>query len=123
MKQIITESLNKLLKHRRLLVLLVMLLLLTIGVVVFMAVTIQVSSDLKIITHYTAYGIMHFYRDSWIYLFSFIAFAILSAVFSIVISIKLLSHDRENLAILLGWIGVTAVCLTLVTYIHLIGLM
>ncbi len=122
MKQTITTSLKQLLDHRRLMGVLILLLLLTIGAIVYIAVTIQVSDDLKIITHYTAYGITHFYRDSWVYLISFIVFAIITAVFTIAISLKLLLQDREAFALLFSWIGITTICLTIVTYTHIIGL-
>lgn len=123
MKQIITTSLKQLLNHRRLLTVLIILLLLTIGAVIYIAMTIEARDDLRIITHYTAYGITHFYRDSWLYLLSFIVFVISTAVLTIGISLKLLLQEREEFALLFSWIGITTVCLTLVTYTHIIGLM
>lgn len=122
MKNTIITTIKQLLDHRRLLVVLVVLLLLGIGVAVYMAVTIQ-PSDLRIITHYTAYGITHFYRDTWVYLFAFVAFVVISVGFTIGVCVKLLQRAREDLAILFGWIGVTVVCLALVTYNHVVGLM
>ena len=123
MKQIITTSLKQLLNHRRLLTVLIILLLLTIGAVIYIAMTIEAHDDLRIITHYTAYGITHFYRDSWLYLLSFIVFVISTAVLTIGISLKLLLQKREEFALLFSWIGITTICLTLVTYTHIIGLM
>ena len=122
MKHILITSLKQLLDHRRLLTVLVILLLLTIGVIVYVSITIE-ASDLRVITHYTAYGITHFYRDTWVYLLSFIAFVVLSAGFGIGLCVKLLLQEREELALLFGWISVVIVTLALVTYIHVVGLM
>lgn len=118
MKHMISTSFTQLLAHRRLMTVLIILVIVAIVVAVYMAMTIE-ASDLRIITHYTAYGMTHFYRDSWVYLLSFVAFVILSTLFAIGICLKFLSHDREALAIWFGWTSIALVGLTLLTYIHL----
>lgn len=118
MKHTIKDSFTKLLAHRRLFALLIGLLLFSLSVIVYIAVTIE-ASDLKIITHYSAFGVTHFYRDSWVYLLSFIVFILITLCFTIGISIKILNQDRTPLALFSGWIGIMMVAITLITYIHL----
>ena len=98
-------------------VVLIVLALLSIGVAVYIALTVKASEAL-IFTHYTFYG-AHLYRNSWVYLLSFIAFVIIAAVCFIGISLKLLRQDREPLALLFGWVGVASVVVTLITYLHI----
>lgn len=118
MKNIFSTSFTQLLAHRRLLTVLIILVLFAVATAVYIGMTIE-ASDLRIITHYTAYGATHFYRDSWTYLLSFIVFVLLSTIFGIGICLKLLSHQREPLAVWFGWTSVVLVGLTLLTYIHL----
>lgn len=92
--------------------------LLTIGISVYIALTIE-ASDLRVITHYTAYGLTHFYRDSWIYLLSFIAAAFVSTIFSIGISVKLISQDREPLALLFSCLSIMILGFIFLTYLHI----
>lgn len=94
--------------------------LFAIGAVIYVSVTIE-ASELRIITHYTAYGITHFYRDQWTYLISFIAFIILAVIFGIGVCIKLLAHDREPLALLYGWVNIAIIAMVLTMYIHIVG--
>ncbi len=88
------------------------------GVVIYMAVTIE-ASDLKIITHYSAFGVTHFYRDSWLYLLTFVAFIVVTVVFAVGLCVKLLFQDREQLALLFGWVSMAMIGMALITYIHL----
>lgn len=98
--------------------LLIVLVLFMIGAIVYISLTIE-ASELRIITHYTAYGITHFYRDQWVYLISFIVFVSLVTVLGIGVCLKLLHQDRESLALLYGWLSVAMIAMTLITYIHL----
>ena len=118
MKHTITASLKQLLDHRRLMVVLIIFALLTIGVATYVIITTE-ASDLLVFTHYTAYGITHFYRRSWMYLLTFAAAVLLAFVIMTGIALKLLHQDREPLALLVGWVGVATVLMTLVTYIHI----
>ncbi len=120
MKNYITTGLGQLVKHQRLMWLLVVLVIVALGTILYISVTIE-ASELRIITHYTAYGITHFYRDQWIYLISFALFAGLVALFGIAVSLKLLYQDREPLALLCGWISIASIAMALVTYIRLVG--
>ncbi len=118
MKQHITASFKQLVAHKRLMWLLIVLVLFMLGTIIYIGMTIEVS-ELRIITHYTAYGITHFYRDQWVYLISFIIFVALVTVLGVGVSLKLLHQDREPLALLYGWLSVAIIAMTLITYIHL----
>lgn len=118
MKHMIANELKNLLAHRRLFFLLLGLIIFAVAVSIYISVTIKLS-DLRVITHYTAFGATHFYRDTWVYLFTFVGFVIVSMLAAIGFSIKLLGHGREPLALLFAWLGVAAVGLVLATYIHL----
>ena len=118
-KQDILSTLKQLTKHKRLLWLLVALVIFGLAATIFIGLTIE-SSELRIITHYTAYGSTHFYRDQWTYLIAFAVFIVITAVLGIGIALKLLRQDREPLALLYGWVSIGLVVLTLVTYIHII---
>lgn len=120
MKHYITIGLKQLVNHQRLMWLLIVLTVIALGTILYISVTIE-ASELRIVTHYTAYGITHFYRDQWIYLASFALFTGIVALFSIGVSLKLLHQDRESLALLCGWIGIASVAMALVTYIRLVG--
>lgn len=63
-------------------------------------------SELQLVTHYTAYGVTHLYRDQWFYLWTFGGFAILAAFFHIAIGIKLFLTKGHPLAIMFGWMGI-----------------
>ncbi len=122
MKQSITQHITQVVAHRRLFAVLLFLLLFSVAVIIYIAATLE-ASDLRVITHYTAFGATHFYRDSWMYFLSFIGFIAVTAVCAIGMAIKLLLQDRESLAILIGWIGVVMVAITAVTYVHLAELL
>ena len=118
MKNHIFGAFKQLPKHKRLLWLLVVLAIFSLAVAVFIGMTIE-PSELRIITHYTAYGSTHFYRDQWVYMISFIIFIVMVAILGVGVSLKLLRQDREVLALLYGWISIGLVAMTLITYIHL----
>ena len=118
MKHHIFGAFKQLPKHKRLLWLLVVLAIFSLAVAIFIGMTIE-PSELRIITHYTAYGSTHFYRDQWVYMISFIVFIVMVAILGVGVSLKLLRQDREVLALLYGWISIGLVAMTLITYIHL----
>ena len=117
MKHIFKQSFTDLLNHRRVMAALIVAILLTIGISTYIALTIE-ASDLRVITHYTAYGVTHFYRDSWTYLLSFIGAAFVTMVFSIGISVKLIGQGRPQLALLFSCLSIAILCFILLTYLH-----
>lgn len=118
MQHHILSAFKQLPKHKRLLWLLIGLAIISLAAAVFIGMTIA-PSELRVITHYTAYGSTHFYRDQWVYMISFIVFIIMVAALGVGVALKLLRQDREALALLYGWISIGLVVLTLITYIHL----
>lgn len=118
MKHHITSALKQLTQHKRLLWLLIVTVLFALAVVIYISMTIE-PSELKVITHYTAYGNTHFYRAQWFYLVSFVVFIIMTAVLGIGVAVKLLRQDREALALMYGWVSIGLIAMTLMTYIHL----
>lgn len=122
MKQHILSTLKQLTKHKRLLWLLVVLVVFGLATTIFVGLTIE-SSELRIITHYTAYGSTHFYRDQWTYLIAFAVFIVMTVALGAGVALKLLRQDREPLALLYGWVSIGLIALALVTYIHLVRFM
>lgn len=122
MKQHILSTLKQLTKHKRLLWLLVVVVVFGLAATIFVGLTIE-SSELRIITHYTAYGSTHFYRDQWTYLIAFAVFIVTTVALGVGVALKLLRQDREPLALLYGWVSIGLIALTLVTYIHLVRFM
>ena len=118
MKQTISGALAQLPKHKRLLWLLIGMGVFAIGAAIYIGITVT-QSELRIITHYTAFGSTHFYRDQWTYMIAFIVFIIVTAILGVSIALKLLRQDRETLALLYGWVSIGLIAMTLVTYIHL----
>lgn len=64
------------------------------------------SSERQIITHYSAFGITHFYFNQWFYLISFVLFGVVMAIINTVISIKLLLVKGRSLAVAFAWISI-----------------
>lgn len=110
MKKIITESLKELIRDRYLLFLLSFLILLSIILSIAIGFAIR-PSELQLVSHYTAFGITHLYRDQWFYLLNFVAFELIVAVLHSVISIKLSITKGRPLAIAFAWLGVVIVIL------------
>ena len=105
LKDTITQSLKELITNRYLTVLSVITLILAIAFVIFIGVTVR-PSELQLVTHYTAYGVTHLYRDQWFYLLSFGAFAIIIALINIAIALKVYLTKGHPLAIMFAWISI-----------------
>lgn len=120
MKIIIKESFKQLIANRYLLVLLSALVILTIGFAIIIGFSIH-PSELQLISHYTAFGPIHLYRDQWFYLFVFIVFGLMVCVLHIIISVKLLLIKGRTLAIMYAWFGIGIVLLGWVTAISLLN--
>lgn len=100
-------------------ILLGVLTLLSIAMIVFVATTLQVS-ELRVVTHYTAFGATHFYRDQWAYLISFGLFALLSAALTTVLALKIMTHQRISLAIAYVWCGIFLIIFAWVVYARIV---
>ncbi|MFZ2125138.1 MAG: hypothetical protein WA087_01615 [Candidatus Saccharimonadales bacterium] len=110
MKSEIIKSLKELVKDRYLLVLLVVFLLVCIVYATVMGLSIH-SSERQVISHYSAFGVTHFYFDQWFYLLSFLAFGLTVAVMHTIIAIKLLIVKGHSLAVLFAWASIGIILL------------
>lgn len=119
MKQYLFSTLKQLPKHKRLLWLLIALVIIGLTASIFIGLTIE-PNERRIITHYTAYGSTHFYRDQWTYLITFVAYIMMAVILGVGVAFKLLRQDREALALLYGWVSIGLIALATVVYIHLI---
>ena len=72
-------------------------------------------SELQLVTHYTAYGVTHLYRDQWFYLLSFGIFGFLVAALHISLAIKLYITKGHPLAIMFAWLGIGIIVFAWVT--------
>ena len=105
MKTIIKHSLKQLISDRYLFILLIVLMLLSLIMAFSIGFSIK-PSELQLVSHYSAFGITHFYSDQWFYLLLFPAFGIIVALMHIVISIKLLIIKGRPLAIMFAWFSI-----------------
>jgi len=69
-------------------------------------------SERQVISHYSAFGMTHFYFDQWFYLFSFIFFGVLLTIFNSFIAIKIHLEKGRSLAMsyLVISIGIIFLC-------------
>lgn len=120
LKNSIIQSLKELVTNRYLTTLSIVLVLLTIGFIVYIAIAVR-PSELQLVTHYTAFGVTHLYRDQWFYLLSFIGFAVMVAFFHISIAIKLYITKGHPLAIAFLWVGIGLIVFAWITAISIIN--
>lgn len=113
-------SLKELSTNRYLTVLSIVIVLLAASLIVYIGIRVR-PSDLQLVTHYTAFGVTHLYRDQWFYLFTFVGFAILAAFLHIAISIKLYLTKGHPLAIMFAWLGIGVLVFAWVTAMSIIN--
>lgn len=114
------QSLKELITNRYLTVLSIIIVLLAAALIIYISVKVH-PSDLQLVTHYTAFGVTHLYRDQWFYLLSFIGFAILAAFLHIAIAIKLYLTKGHPLAIAFAWLGIGVLIFAWVTAMSIIN--
>ena len=110
MKQIILQSFKKLISDRYLFTLIVLMLLLSLVCAVNLGLSIK-PSELQLVSHYSAFGVTHLYRDQWFYLLVFIAFSLVVSLLHGIISVKLLIARDHTIAVIFAWIGVGIILL------------
>ena len=120
LKNNFVHSIKELLTNRYLTVLSIILLVLTVGFIIYIAVSVR-PSDLQLVTHYTAFGVTHLYRDQWFYLLSFIGFALLVAFLHIALAIKIFITKGSPLAIMFMWLGIGIMVFAWITAISIIN--
>lgn len=110
MKTIIKTALKDLISNKYLTILAVITVLLATAYIIYILITVR-PSELQLVTHYTAYGVTHLYKDQWFYLLTFGLFGVFAALFHIAVSIKMNMVKGSSLAILFAWLGVGVIVL------------
>ena len=114
MKEIITKSLKKLISDRYLLVLISAMLLITLILSVIIGFSIH-PSELQLVSHYSAFGVTHLYRDQWFYLYVFVVFGLIVSLLHSVIAIKMLVVKDHSIAVMFAWLGIGIIFLGWIT--------
>jgi hypothetical protein len=117
---IIKHSFKELTTNRYLTVLTIINLALVLLFIVYILLNVR-PSELQLVTHYTAYGVTHLYRDQWYYLFTFAGFALLVVFLHTAISLKVFLTKGHPLAIMFAWIGIGITVLAWVTAFSIIN--
>ena len=120
MKDIIKESFKRLVADRYLFFLLSFFILIAVISSIIVAFSIH-PSELQLVSHYSAFGVTHLYRDQWFYLLVFVVFELVVAVLHVAISVKLLITKGRPLAVMFAWYGIAIVILGLVTALSVIN--
>lgn len=120
-KTIITP-LKELFTNRYLATLSCVMVVLTIGYILYIAFTVH-PSELQVVTHYTAYGVTHLYRDQWFYLLSFAVFAVFVTLLHIILAIKIFLTKGSPLAIMFAWIGIGIILFAWITSFWIINIL
>ncbi|MEI6053940.1 MAG: hypothetical protein WCQ49_01065 [Candidatus Saccharibacteria bacterium] len=110
MKEIIKKFLKKLISDRYVLILSSFALLLGIICAVSIGLSIR-PSELQLVSHYSAFGTTHLYRDQWFYLLVFVFFGLIVAILHIIITIKLLIINKRSIAIMFVWSAIGIILL------------
>ena len=118
--QTIKQSFKELITNRYLTVLAIVTVVLMLLFVAYILIAVR-PSELQLVTHYTAYGVTHLYRDQWFYLLSFGLFAVIVAFLHISIAIKMYVTKGHPLAIMFAWFGIGIIVLAWVTSYSIIN--
>jgi hypothetical protein len=122
LKNSIITSYKELITNRYLTTLSIIIVLLAIGFVLYILFAVR-PSELQQVTHYTAFGVTHLYRDQWFYLLSFAGFAILVAFLHIAIAIKIYITKGHPLAVTFAWLGIGILVFGWLTSLWLINIL
>ncbi len=114
------QSIKELVTNRYLTTLSIVLVLLAVAFIIYIALTVR-PSDLQLVTHYTAFGVTHLYRDQWFYLLTFIGFAVLTAFLHIAVAIKIYVTKGSPLAIMFLWLGIGVLIFAWIVAISIIN--
>lgn len=118
--QTIKQSFKELITNRYLTVLAIVTVMLMLLYVAYIIIAVR-PSELQLVTHYTAYGVTHLYRDQWFYLLTFGLFAVIVAFLHISIAIKLFITKGHPLAIMFAWLGIGIIVFAWVTSYSIIN--
>ena len=104
-RHIIKTSLKELLAHRTLTLLAAATILLAVAFCIYIGIAVR-PSEVPLVTHYTAFGVAHLYRDQWFYLLSFGALALITAVVHVALTVKMYTLKGYHLAVVTAWAGI-----------------
>ena len=111
MKQQIISSFQSIIADRQLLLILAGFVLASLGVLVYLLVTLR-PSELQVVIHYTSFGTTNFYRDKWYYLLGFAAFLIIMTVAHVSLTCRFLVHKGRDAAMAFAWLGLVLVVIS-----------
>lgn len=114
------QSIKQLLTNRYLTILSGVTIFLALSLIIFILVRVH-PSDLQLVTHYTAFGVTHLYRDQWFYLLNFIGFAVIVAFVNIAITIRIYLLKGHPLAVLFAWFGIGLLVFTWIVALSIIN--
>lgn len=121
MKKIIKNSFKQLIADRYILFLVVLMILLALIASILLGFSIH-SSERQLVSHYSAFGITHFYFDKWFYALVFIAFELIVAALHTVIAVKLLLTKGRPLATMFVWFGIGMITVGYIMASTILGL-
>lgn len=98
----------------------VVIVLLALGFAVYVAVSVR-PSELQLVSHYSAFGVTHLYRDQWFYLLTFGLFGLFVAAIHGALSVKLLTIKGPSLAIAFAWAGIFTLLMAWMTAVAVIN--
>ncbi len=122
MKQNIKTFLKDLISDRYILIMSVSILVLGIICAINIGMSIM-PSDIKIVSHYSAFGISNYYTDNWAYLMNFAIFGIIVSLLHIIISVKLLAAKGRSVAIMFIWSGVGVIMIGWIVFQHVLSVL
>ena len=120
LKNTITHTFKELITNRYLTILSIVTIVLMLAYMTYIFIAVR-PSELQLVTHYTAYGVTHLYRDQWFYLLSFAAFGLMVAFFHITIAIKIYVTKGHPLAIMFAWVGIGILLFAWITSFSIIN--
>ena len=102
MKQITKADIKKAISNRWWAGLVVVNALLTVVGIILIIASIE-PRETQVITHYSSFSVMTFYRGYWYHLYGYVALVLIMGVGHVLLSLKLLHMERRDLALALLW--------------------
>lgn len=101
----IKNSFKEVLNDRLIIGLLVAIVLLSVGLMAYVGIALE-PSEVKVVTHYTAFGPSNFYRTPWTYLLSFIVFVAIFVIVHVIAALKLHAEKGRSFTIGFLWLSI-----------------
>lgn len=121
MKKVIKDAFKSLVADRYLLVLSALLILLAVSFAIYIGLSVR-PSELQLVSHCSAFGVTHLYRDQWYYLLSFGVFGLFAAALHVILAVKLLLVKGHSLAVMFAWFGIALILLAWMTAFAVINI-